>query len=77
MLNSVDLKKAMPTIMKSWAFAGMVNIFACVLALLSGKKTFLGIEVIRFGIRFTGFLKTRMFSGPSLLFHCCFFLKAI
>jgi hypothetical protein len=76
MLNSVDLKKAMPTIMKSWAFAGMVNIFACVLALLSGKKTFLGIEVIRFGIRFTGFFKDPNVFGPFLIVPLLFFLES-
>ncbi|WP_145997379.1 O-antigen ligase family protein [Thermotoga sp. SG1] len=65
--NIINKNYLFDSLMKAWAFAGAINIFAGLFAYGTGKLSFFGIEIIRFGIRLKGFFKDPNVLGPFLV----------
>lgn len=65
--QSINAQATIERLMRYWALAGAINLFFGFYALASGRTMILGTNVIRYGIRFTGFFKDPNVLGPFLV----------
>lgn len=67
-------EKILDKLMISWSWAGAINILAGIFCYLTGRRTLLNANVVRFGIRLTGFFKDPNVLGPFLIPVSVYFL---
>jgi len=61
--------------MKLWTVAAFINILGCLVASLTGQTTFLGTNMLMYGIRFKGFFKDTNVLGPFLTIPALFWFE--
>ncbi|KAF2958593.1 hypothetical protein AS159_02590 [Thermotoga sp. Ku-13t] len=72
--KSADFDSYLDTLMRFWSIAGAINVLAGLFAYATGKTTLFGANVIRFGVRLTGFFKDPNVLGPFLVPIAVYFL---